>query len=223
MQALIKNRDVMKWTYSPAANKDADKNNDVTPIDLFDRTKRDAAFELLFKDALADAKRAQRAALSGPALPPLIRFANGLVDLRKLEYAATKAETESSALLQPLAEHAQRSITNVLNEMGRQTDAIDRSANERVDQVTNVRDPNNPGRMIQQRTQVRRGLSGNDVSNLNNIISTCNAIPGACRDLVNALGNAGNGLNNAVNDANRISRHASNVVNDNYRNLNRNW
>jgi hypothetical protein len=208
-KTLIDKRDT-KWRYVPNG-KNAEKDG----IDILDRAKRDDAIKALAADVMANVNAINRKVLGDRALPPIIQFADSLVDARKIQYAATKSEADFDAIIKGLANHAQQSITNELTAMQRTTDDISRRANERVDVNQNVPDPANPGRMIQRRVQMRRGLQGTDAQNLSNVINTCRLIPGAINDLRKALGDAAN-FNNAANDANRISNRANDVLRDNY-------
>ena len=136
--------------------------------------------------------------------------------LRQLEVGATDGhDDETKKLIGELARHAQNLMGDVIQEAAKETDAIDKMANQLIQYVEYSNDPTYGAR---QNTRWRKhGLQQADARTLSNIVATCDQIVPATRDLATALGTDGTEMEAVRTAADKVGRKADIVLHADYR------
>jgi hypothetical protein len=142
-----------------------------------DRTQ---AFEALFTELMDTAKPDLDRAEQITTLPPLIEIAHRVGDIRGVEIASTGNDDRSKEALKPIAEHAEKLMTDALKVLDTDMTNIDKAAAKRLKQFRG-----------KSATLKQESLTPDAVDQLENLAGQAKQIAATAQQLQPAFGDAG--------------------------------
>jgi hypothetical protein len=186
-------------------------------ISILDPEQRKLAMSALYRDEVTAAAPKIKAVKEAKSLPPIMDLMPTIGYLRTLESATTGGKSDQTkAMVSDLARHAQGLMADAIQDMARQTDFLDKYANQMIENDALIQDPVSGGLRREQRWR-KRGLQPKDENQLKGIVNTCDKVVPASREMADALGTDAAGLDAVRTAAEKVGRKADQVLHADYR------
>ncbi|HUO06947.1 MAG TPA: hypothetical protein VM008_01330 [Phycisphaerae bacterium] len=184
------------------------------PIKLADRTKRKDAYAALYADLKQGFGRSVETAEKGSSLPPYLNAMKLEPTLRVVENAATGATAETDGTVKDLADHASKLVDATLTDMDTKVDRISEEANRIITEQATYSSGANRGMQVQ--STHKKGLTGNDSTELNDIMKTCGKIPEAMNVFIRTFPDQADEFKKLASKSKDVSTKADKTLNADY-------
>jgi hypothetical protein len=182
------------------------------PFDLLNTDQRKQAFGALLDDNLAALQPKLKSAVVAQNIPQIWPVIQQVMDLDRLDVIANGSDEKTTEMSSALLEHARNLLSNALKTDWARVSDIDTHANTTVSvpTLTNI-----GGQVVTQEMTHKVGLTGDNQSELKNIISVCGKIHDAAEAFI-SISKSDKEWSSVLSDADRVAGRASDVLSADY-------
>jgi hypothetical protein len=182
------------------------------PFDLLNPDQRKQAFGALLDDNLALLQPKLKTAVVAQNIPQIWPVIQQVMDLDRLDVIANGSDEKTNEMSSALLEHARNLLSNALKTDWARVSDIDTHANTTVSVPTQTYVG---GQIVTQEMTHKVGLTGDNQSELKNIVSVCGKIHDAAEAFI-SVSKSDKEWSSILSDADRVAGRASDVLSADY-------